>query len=237
MKTTFFKLFAITTLITFVSCKKEATLEYKYADQPKVLACDFPKSDLYKEAVFAFEEDIKNLYDSKGKSISKSYLSFLTNALNGRMKVEDMASKHSYDIAQLLKNDPDIWNKSSKNVTLNYNAPFMDCIANNIKMSDIKITFNALLSTNSMRPNLILTPLRGIGRQVSADGSLKTFVAFEYYYAKLMNMDPALLKKPAPAPAEANNNNVNFNNVPKKDTDIKRAEPNTKRDSHAGHNH
>ena len=237
MKTTFFKLFAITTLITFVSCKKEATLEYKHADKPKVLACDFPKGDLYKEAVFAFEADIKNLYDSKGQSAAKSYLSFITNTMNGRMKVEDMASKHSYDIAQLLKKDATIWDMSGKNVTLNYSAPFMDCIANNIKMSDIKTTFNALLSTNSMRPNLILTPLRSVGRQVSADGSLKTFVAFEYYYSKLMNLDPALLKKPTPEPAKAANGNVNFNNTPKKDTDIKRAEPDTKRDDHAGHNH
>ena len=92
MKTTFFKLFAITTLITFVSCKKEATLEYKYADQPKVLACDFPKGDLYKEAVFSFEQDIINMFNSTGKKYtpSRSYITFITNALNGKVKVENI---------------------------------------------------------------------------------------------------------------------------------------------------
>ncbi len=231
MQTRFFKLFAITLLITFVSCKKETSLEYKYADSPKVLACDFPKGQLYNEAVYSFEKDIANLYDKKGQSVSKAYSQFVANALNGRVKIEDLASEHSFNIAMALKEDTAIWNMGGKDVTLNYSAPFTDCIANNIKMSGFKTTFNSLLATNSMRPLLILTPLRTNARQIQGDGSLKTFIAFEYYYAKLMNMDPTLLKKQAES---AKNDKVDFNKTPKNKPTAKPAE---KKDAHAGHNH
>lgn len=231
MQTRFFKFFAITLLISLVSCKKEAALEYKYAGSPKVLACDFPKEQLYNEAVYSFEKDIANLYDKKGQSVSKAYSLFVANALNGRLKIEDLASEHSFNIAKALKEDTTIWNTNGKDVTLNYSAPFMDCIANNIKISGFKTTFNSLLATNSMRPLLILTPLRTSARQLQGDGSLKTFVAFEYYYAKLMNMDPTLLKKQAES---AQNDKVDFNKTPKQKPAVQPAE---KKDDHAGHNH
>ncbi len=231
MQTRFFKLFAITLLISFVSCKKETSLEYKYADSPKVLACDFPKGQLYNEAVYSFEKDIVNLYDKKGQSVPRAYSQFVTNVLNGRLKIEDLASEHSFNIAKALKEDKAIWNGNGKDVTLNYSAPFTDCIANNIKMSGFKTTFNSLLATNSMRPLLILTPLSSSARQLQGDGSLKTFVAFEYYYAKLMNMDSTLLKKQA---EPAQDGKVDFNNTPKKTSTLQPAE---KKDDHAGHNH
>lgn len=237
MKTTFFKLFAIAILITSVSCKKEAPLEFKHADKPNVLACEFPKGDLYKEAVFSFEEDIINLFKGTGTNYtpSRSYITFITNAMNDKIKVEDIASRHSYDIAQLLKNDPDIWNRSGKTTTLDYSAPFMDCIANNIKITDIKTTFNALLSTNSMRPKLILTPLRGVARQIQGDGSLKTFVAFEYFYSKLMGVkDPSLLKNPTPIDNTIKKTNQDNTT---KDRPVIGTDSKPLKDPHAGHNH
>lgn len=217
MKTKLFKLFVVASIITFTSCKKEEgiIIDYKYADQPKVLACEFTQAQLYNEAIHSFENDIRKKYDKKSESAARAYSPFLSEALNGRLKIEDVASEHSLAIAKALKKDASLWRIEGNNTTLNYSNPLVDCIANNIKDQGLKTTFNALLSTNSMRPNLILTPLRGYARQIKSDGSIAAFIAFEFYYSKLLNMEPSQLKKPevvAKKPA----NKVDFNKVPKK---------------------
>ena len=216
MKTQLFKLFAISLLIASTSCKKEVSVDYKYADSPKVLACDFEKTQLYNEAVYSFENDIAAFYDKQNKSVTRAYSQFTSNALNGRLKVEDIASEHSLEIAKALKTDASLWSVTGTNTTLNYSHPVVDCIVNNIKDAGLKTTFNALLSTNSMRPNLILTPLRNSPGRLQADGSLKTFLALEFYYSKLLNVDVSQLKKPEPElEAVETDKKVDFNKTPR----------------------
>lgn len=237
MKTQFFKLLAITLLISSTSCKKEATIDYKYADSPKVLACDFEKTQLYNEAVYSFENDIAAFYDKQNKAVTRAYGQFTSNALNGRLKVEDIASEHSLDIAKALKTDASLWSVNGTNTTLNYSHPIVDCIVNNIKDNGLKTTFNALLSTNSMRPNLILTPLKNSSARLQSDGSLKTFVALEFYYSKLLNVDVSQLKKPEPEPVKTNEK-VDFNKTPR--PEMKRDDApaiQVNKDDHTGHDH
>ena len=107
----------------------------------------------------------------------------------------------------------------------------MDCIVDNIINDDLKTTFNALLSTNSMRRNTVLTPIRNNARQLLTDRGLKTFVAFEYYYAVLMDIELSQLTstlepfKAKPA--------IEFNEKPLKDVQYVPK----KIDNHEGHNH
>lgn len=233
MKTQIFKLFLISFAITLSSCKEEPSLEYKYADSPKALACEFKNAQLYNEAIHSFEDDIRNYYDKQNKNINAAYSGFTANTLNGQMKVESMASEHSLNIAKLLKAEGDLWIQNGESASLNHAHPMLDCIANNIKAIDIKETFNALLATNSMRKKLILTPLRSNTRQLPTDGSLKAFLAFEYYFPQLLNMDASQLTKPQPKPVTTDNK-VDFNKTPAQPIQVK---PKVENDPHAGHNH
>lgn len=219
MKKTTFNLLALLIIVTFSSCDNSKKIDYKYAENPNPLACDFSSGDLYKEAVFAFENDIINTYDPKFKNVSKAYSSFINFRLRGNMKVKDVASEHSLKIAKALKEETSLWTNDNGLMLINKAHPLVDCIANNIKDKDIKTTYNALLATNSLNPKLILPLLSNSARYIQADGSLKSYVAFEFFYSQLLDLELKDLKnpnpKPEPEPAKPSVNGFNPNSTPK----------------------
>lgn len=236
MKQTTFKLFTLLLLVTVSSCDQAKKLDYKFAESPKVLACDFPNIDLYNEAIYSFENDLINTYDMRYKSGPKAYSSFINVYMRGGLKVEDIASEHSLKIAQLLKEENDLWATNNGETTLNYSHPLTDCMINNIKTTSLKQTINALLSTNSMRPNLILAPLSSSARVMQGDGSLKAYVAFDFFYAKLLDSKLEDLKNPNPQPIEEakRDEKIDFNAAPKPTVPTDKT---MEQDPHAGHNH
>lgn len=231
------KLLALVILVTLLGCDNSKTIEYKYAESPNLLACDFPNGDLLKEAVYSFEKDIVNTYDKKFENVTKSYSSLINFRLRGSVNVKDIASEHSLTIAKALKEDASLWQTNNGQTTLNYSHPLIDCLANNIKDNDIKVTYNSLLSTNSLKPNLILPLLSGSARLIQADGSLKTYIALELFYSQLLNVELEQLTNPnpqaQPEPATPSVNDVNLNKTQKQATPLKAIE----KDPHAGHNH
>ena len=61
MKTSIFKIIVITLAIGLVSCKKEketVLTEYKYGYKPNTITCGDLDTDLLKEALYSFENDI-----------------------------------------------------------------------------------------------------------------------------------------------------------------------------------
>ena len=74
----------------------------------------------------------------------------------------------------------------------------MHCISQNIANPDLKTTFNALLSTNSMSPRLFGAPLVSSYSLALNDKYLAAYVAFDLFYAKLFDVDftQPLSKKP-----------------------------------------
>ncbi|WP_034059630.1 hypothetical protein [Lacinutrix jangbogonensis] len=235
---TIFKLLALVILVTFSSCDNSKKIEYKYAESPKLLACDYPNGDLLKEAVYSFENDITNAYDEKYKNVTKGYSSFINYRVRGNVNIKDIASEHSLKIAKALKEDTSLWVTTNGKTSLNNSHPLIDCIANNIKDKDIKATYNALLATNSLKPKLILPLLSSSAKVMQADGNLKSYVAFELFYSQLLNVKLEDLKnpnpKPQPEPAKPSVKGVNFNSTPKQVIPAKAQE---KKDAHAGHNH
>ncbi|MEJ6792700.1 MAG: hypothetical protein QNK89_08255 [Lacinutrix sp.] len=217
MKKIIFKLLALLILVIFSNCDNSKTIDYKYIENPNPLACDYECGDLYKEAVFSFENDIINTYDPKFKNPAKSYSSFINYRLRGTMKVKDVASEHSLKIAKALKKDNSIWTTSNGLTVINKSHPLVDCIANNIKDKDIKATFNSLLATNSLKPSLILPLLSNSSRYIQADGSLKSYVALELFYSQLLDVELKDLKNPnpQPEPAKPSVNGFNTNKTPK----------------------
>ncbi|AEH01731.1 hypothetical protein [Lacinutrix sp. 5H-3-7-4] len=226
------KLLILAILVNFSSCDNSKNqIEYKFASSPKVLACEMSNSELYNEAIHSFENDIVAFYDKNATNNKfKTYSGFINNLNNGRIRFDVIASKHSLDIAKQLQKESNLWSTKNATTTLNYSHPIVDCISNNIKTQYIKETFNALLTTNSMRKNLILPPLQGITRSIQTDGSLIAFLAFEYYYPNIWNLNPENVKK-LEAPKQPK---VNFNKTPAK---IQNPRVTDKKDSHAGHNH
>ena len=236
MKTTFKRL-ALVLLVTFSSCDNAKKMEYKYAESPKLLACDFPNGDLLKEAVYSFENDLSTIYRFPKTNLAKSYSTFILQRQRGKLNAKEIASEHSLNLAKALKKEAHLWSTVNTTPTLNSSDPLMDCIVNNIINDDIKRTYNALLSTNSLNPKLVLPLLNGTSRFVKSDGSLRTYVALELFYSQLLDTKLEELKNPnpqvQPEPAKPSVNSVNLNNTPKQVAPVKVEE----KAPHAGHNH
>ena len=213
MKTNFLKLLTFTLVILLASCNQQATVDYKYNESPKVLPCEMSQSALYNEAIHTFENDIKVYFDKQNQTASKAYTGFVTNAISKRIKFEEVASEHAINIAKALKNDSSIWTNTNEGTSFNLESSLGECVVENIKSKNLKTSFNALISTNSMRPNLVLTPIKNYARQTVGDNGIKAYLAFECYYSKLLNMEASQLKKPV-EPAKPAVKNVDFNKKP-----------------------
>ena len=198
MKTRFFKLFAITLIISLASCKNEKAnvfTDYKFSDKPETLACEGMDTKLLKEALYTFEDDIIKHYNSKNSNLSQSYSRFINEALSNRLKPENLISAHTVKVFEALKNNNALWNQSGASSKLNYNSKTIKCIANNIKDQRIKSTFNALLSTHSLNPQLFGATLQSNARILLNDRSLATYVALDFYYSKLFDRGFHLLTR------------------------------------------
>jgi hypothetical protein len=177
--------------IVILSCKKEATLsEFKYSENDYPVTCDNADLDLIKEAVFSFEDDITAHFANKGtKNLSQAYSRTVNLALYGRAKYNEIVSPHTIEIFNILKGDKQLWKVDGATKTLNYNSEFIKCLGTNLSDKDLKTTFNALLTTNSMSSKLFGEPLRRKAYLAVRDKNLATYIALDMYYAKLFDLD------------------------------------------------
>jgi hypothetical protein len=106
-----------------------------------------------------------------------------------------MVSEHTLKVFEALKQDNDLWNPNNPVSKLNYKSKLMDCISKNIKDNDLKTTLNALLTTNSMTPELYGAPLLSKYRLAITDKALASYIAFDLYYAKLFDVDVTQVEK------------------------------------------
>jgi len=177
--------------IAFISCKKEASLsEFKYSDNDFQVNCEEVDLDLLREAVYSFEEDITTHFTNKGaKNLPQAYSRIVNLGLYGRVKYNEIVSPHTVEIFNILKEDQDLWNLDGDSKSLNYNSKLVNCLANNLTDKDLKTTFNALLTTNSMSTKLFGEPLRRKAYLALKDKNLATYIALDMYYAKLFDLD------------------------------------------------
>lgn len=207
------KLIALFLGITLLSCKNENTLtEFKYSEKPIALTCSDINSKLYNEALYSFEDDILTFYskDKPNFSLIQAYSQFIRNATYGNVKYEEIISEHTSNIFKALKQDNDLWDANNTKSHLNYNSKLIKCIAGNIKDENLKTTFNALISTNSMSPKLFGAPLNTKYRNVLSDKFLASYVAFDLFYANLFNIDFSKVNFDKPV------EKVDFNKIPQK---------------------
>lgn len=213
---------AVVALLIISSCQQQPKLAYTHSEKEYSVTCNSQDVTLFKEALYSFEDDIINYYNKTGKDITRSYRSFVNEAIYDRAQIKDMVSQHTIDVFNALKLKSGLWNGK----TLNYNNELVKCIGENISNKDLKTTFNALVSTNSMNPKLFGAPLRSQSRNLVKDKYLATFVSLDLFYSKLFDIDFEKVK------AERK----------QKEEDDKKAKENTKEvpadtEPHAGHDH
>ena len=190
MKTFSIKLLLVIFILNLNSCQKKANFtDFKYSDKPELAICENKSNPaLLKEALYSFEDDIITFYDSKNRHEYRAYRTFILATLSNRAKVEDIVSKHTLKVFEALKDEKDLWNLNNPNGNLNYNSDLINCISQYIANPDLKTTFAALLSTNSMKLELFGEPLKA-DTKMNNDKYLSTYVALDYFYAKLFDID------------------------------------------------
>jgi hypothetical protein len=230
---TLLKLTVITLFLSVLSCKKEskaADFDYKYLETENVLNCTNVETQLYYEALMSFEDDILKTYNTRNTDLRVAYTNFFRLAQRNGVNYQELASPHSMEVFEALKNDSDLWTDNNK---LNYNADIFTCIGENLNDKGLATTYKALISTNSMRPELFGAPLLNKIKTANSDRYLATYVALDLFYSNLFNVDSSKVTENIPP------------EIPKYRTEpgkpiIKldsKSEAETNEDEHAGHNH
>jgi hypothetical protein len=224
-----FKIIALFVATTVLSCKtepKEKTLtDYKFSEKGIVLNCDEFDLKLLNEALFSFEDDILKTYGTPAQTgnpnLTRAYSQFIRNAMYSRAKYEDIVSPHSAKIFEVLKSKTELWNLDDPNGKLNYNSAVIRCISDNMTDKSLKATMDALIETNSMKAKLYGPAILSNYGAAIRDKYLSTYVALEFYYGRMFDLDLSKVsEKPKPP--------VDFNKIPL---------PVPGEDPHAGHNH
>lgn len=200
-------------LLAFIvfSCNNKSTFkDYKFSDEKPVINCDNQNNALFNEALYSFENDLNRYYSKlSGQNLTLAYSRFINGVVNHRIKLTDIASKHSVEVFEALKNE-NIWDAENPKSHLDYNSSFFKCIIQNIKETKLQTTLNALIETNSMSPELFGAPLASNYRTAVTDKYVAAYVAFDLFYAKLFDEDLSLVNLKSD-PYE----NVDFNKIPR----------------------
>ncbi|MFV9550204.1 hypothetical protein [Algibacter sp. PT7-4] len=216
-------LIAFLLTVTLFSCKKEDTFSnYKYADKPIAFTCEGANAKLLNEALYSFEDDITKHYNKanqKNPRLDRAYSQIIRNSVYGRLKPEDIVSKHTVNVFNALKREKNLWDTNH----LNYKSTVLQCISNTINDNNVKTTLNALLSTNSMSPKLFGPAIANKHRNAVNDKSLALYIALDLFYAKMFDIDFSKINLEKPEQG------VDFNKLPPIEKPAA--------DPHAGHNH
>ncbi|MEP3837871.1 MAG: hypothetical protein ABJM36_09495 [Algibacter sp.] len=218
--------FTFLLVITLFSCNQGSQFtDYKYADKPATITCEGVNLKLLNEALYSFEDDIAKHYNKGNRAprLDQAYSQIIRNSIYGRLKIEDIASKHTVAVFEALKKEEDLWDATNPKSHLNYNSKVLNCISSSIKDSSLKTTLNALISTNSMAPKLFGPALVSKSRNALSDKSLAMYITLDLFYAKMFDIDFSKVNFDKPE------QKVDFNALPANN------KPTT--DSHADHNH
>jgi hypothetical protein len=180
-------------LTTLFSCKQEPKLTYQFSDNAMVVSCENVQDKaLLNEAFYSFEKDLAAHYlkNNTNQQIDRAYASFISrNAGRDLDIIPEMISHHTFDVYKELRKT-DVFDANGK---LNPNSTFIACVGNSILDPQIKTTFNALKSTNSLKGNLIAASASSLGLRSYRDNTLRAYIALALYYDKMATVDESKL--------------------------------------------
>ena len=199
MKSTI-NLILLLVILTITGCKKENTFtDYKFAEKDLAISCKNQNNALINEALLSFENDIAIYYANYAKNdLAKAYSLFLSSAHVNKLNYLDVVSPHSIKVFKALKNEAGLWDANNPNSHINYKADLLTCLVDNFKDKKLKTTYNALVTTNSMKSTLLVAPIAKNYRSIIFDKNLSTYIALDFYYAKFFDIDlSSVTEKPA----------------------------------------
>jgi hypothetical protein len=177
--------------LTFTtSCKTEPNLEYKYLQEDELFECGAIDMDLIKEAVYAFEDYIKQHYSIQGeKSIEKGYYFYWEVSKGTRIPAVEFIDDHILAIRDELKKVDNLWVINGNDAQLNMEHPIVKCIGDYMQDQKLKPIFNVLTESKTFKHNVFIAPMGRDPQAIRNDRALCTYLALNTFYARILNLD------------------------------------------------
>ncbi len=181
-------IFLLSLIILSYGCN-ENEIDYKYATKEDLFECDNKDYRLVKEATYAFEDFITKNYVFLGVTVPEGYHNYLKVLFNNRPPAVEYLSDHIKNITTVFENRDDLWTVHSNKVRLNYEHPAAKCIVENVKDEELKKILEALISSNTVTPQ-VLAPILFEKKHLMAeeDRALAAYVAMDMFFSKLLEM-------------------------------------------------
>ncbi|MEM6514650.1 MAG: hypothetical protein AAF688_00565 [Bacteroidota bacterium] len=183
-------LIALALILFNCQTEKKPQLAYKYVTgESSSMTCESVDMKLFEEALLSFENDINQHYTPDQKTPSRAYSQYMRGNIRNNVKFKEIVSQHSIDIYNALKAEKDLWLVSENQTDLNFQHPLFKCIGENISNDDMRRTYNALLSTNSMSMRMIGNELQRKAFTMNKDKYAAVFSALITYYNNFHKLD------------------------------------------------
>ena len=183
------KIVFLFSFITLIYGCGENEIDYKYATNEDLFECNNKDYRLVKEATYAFEDFITKNYVFLGVTVPEGYHNYLKVLFNNRPPAVEYLSDHIKNITTVFENRDDLWTVKNNKVRLNYEHPAAKCIIDNVKDEELKKILDALISSNTVTPQ-VLAPILFEKKHLMAkeDRALAAYVTMDMFFSKLLEM-------------------------------------------------
>lgn len=176
-------------LVLCSSCKEDTG--YRYQDKPDIISCDDINYPLIKEAFYSFENDLyTHSLDSLQVDLEASYNRWIYPSQDNEFDIKTLVSPYTVKMFKRLQNEsPDLFELTNPDSNLNYDSALMQCIVENVRDEELKVTFKALIDTGTMSPKLFGDRLIFNLLKVTRDPYMRYYVIMEYGYGRMFFND------------------------------------------------
>jgi hypothetical protein len=177
-------------LLLFTNCNNEPNIDYKYQLNDDLFNCDAIDMNLIKEAVYAFEEYIKDFYSLEPPySVDKGYYFYWDTSKTDLIPKVESINPHILKIRDELKKIDNLWVINGDDVKLNMNHPIAKCIGDNMEDQELKKIYDVLVESNTFKNRVFLAPFKRDPIKFRQDRALVTYLALNTFYARILTLD------------------------------------------------
>lgn len=177
-------------IVLFTNCKNEPNIDYKYQLNDDLFDCDAVDMDLIKEAVYAFEEYIKDFYSLEPPfSVDKGYYFYWDTSTSDLIPKVESINPHILEIRDELKKIDNLWIINGDDAKLNMNHPIAKCIGDYMEDQELKKIYDVLVESNTFKNHVFLAPFKRDPIKFRKDRALVTYLALNTFYARILTLD------------------------------------------------
>jgi hypothetical protein len=182
--------FLLIATLCITGCTNNSKINYKYQKNDDLFYCDGIDMKLIKEAVYAFENYIKNHYFFQGeKTVEKGYYFYWEIAKGNRIPAVEFIDAHTLAIRDELKKIDGLWITTNDEAALNMKHPLAQCISDYMDNEQLKKIYDVLRETNTFKNQVFIAPLKRDVKSIMKDKGLVTYLALNTFYARILNLD------------------------------------------------